>query len=248
MPFHIHVHHHPDQETAERLTKIERMLGQLLNNSEIAMSAYDDIKAKMQTALETIQKNTDLDTSILQTMNAQTDTIKQLKVQLDNAGTDQSKLLDLSSTMDQIIQQSQNEAAVKPAAITANTPVDPAAANTQNPAPSAPAPSTDPAPQPDPGPARSTSSSGDQYRQAVAGRTAGRGLTTSQVHQHHQPLRATRGGFSFWEDPMTEPASIRYKNPGAMWGSALAGLDQIAACSSRVSVACALAMSAMTRE
>ncbi|PAY07194.1 hypothetical protein CK489_15450 [Bradyrhizobium sp. UFLA03-84] len=158
MPFEVNVHHHLDQESAERLTTIERMLGQLLAQSETAMNAYDDIKAKMDTALETIQKNTDLDSSILQTMNAQTETIKQLKVQLDNAGTDQSALLELSSTMDQIIQKSQNEAAVKAAAITANTPVDPNAGSTQNqaPAPSAPAASNDPAQQPDPGPASTT--------------------------------------------------------------------------------------------
>lgn len=53
MRFEIHHFHHPDQATAERLERIERMLGQLIRNNEMLDPAVQSLldAAKAATAI-----------------------------------------------------------------------------------------------------------------------------------------------------------------------------------------------------
>jgi hypothetical protein len=50
---HIHIHNHPDKETAERLCRIEEMLGEIAENLESIMASFEELKAAQD---ETIVK------------------------------------------------------------------------------------------------------------------------------------------------------------------------------------------------
>lgn len=91
------------------------------------MPLIDDIKAKLDQANASIQKNTDLDQSILATLVADTQAIKDLKAALDAAiaAGDPARLQEVSDGMDALIAKSEAEALIKTNAITANTPAVP---------------------------------------------------------------------------------------------------------------------------
>jgi len=88
------------------------------------MALIDDIKAKLDQANASIDKNTDLDNSILATLAADTQAMKDLKAALDAAlaNGDQAKLQEVSTAMDALIAKSEAEAQKKADAVTANTP------------------------------------------------------------------------------------------------------------------------------
>jgi len=86
------------------------------------MGLIDDLQAKMDAANASIQKNTDLDDSIIAMLTAETQQIKDLKAALDAAGTDPAKLQALGEAMDALIAKSDAEAQKKADAVTANTP------------------------------------------------------------------------------------------------------------------------------
>ena len=67
------------------------------------MGLIDDLQAKMDAANASIQKNTDLDDSIIAMLTAETQQIKDLKAALDAAGTDPAKLQALGEAMDALI-------------------------------------------------------------------------------------------------------------------------------------------------
>ena len=120
---HTHeYYHHPDAVTAERLRRIENMLSEILSNTESSMSLLDDLSGKMDAANASIQRNSDLDDSILAALAAESQQIKDLKAALDAAGTDPVRLQALSDAMTALIAKSDAEAQKKADAITANTP------------------------------------------------------------------------------------------------------------------------------
>lgn len=128
MHIHIHHHHHGNEDpsvTAELNDKLDL----ILENQEALMSLIDDLQAKMDQATASIQKNSDLDDSIILALAADTQTIKDLKAALDTAGTDPAKLQALGQAMDAAIAKSEADAQKKADAIKAGTPAaDPAPA------------------------------------------------------------------------------------------------------------------------
>jgi chromosome segregation ATPase len=112
----------PESEVLVRLKSIERKLDLIHNRQETAMGLIDDLQAKMDAANASIQKNTDLDDSIIAMLTAETQQIKDLKAALDAAGTDPAKLQALGEAMDALIAKSDAEAQKKADAVTANTP------------------------------------------------------------------------------------------------------------------------------
>lgn len=81
----------------------------------------DDLIAQGQTALDQITKNTDLDNSIIALVNANTQTIKDLRAQLATAGTDPAKLEALGAIMDGLVSQGAAQGQAVADAVTANT-------------------------------------------------------------------------------------------------------------------------------
>jgi len=109
---HHYTHHH---------YPTDKLLQQI---KDFIMPLIDDIKAKLDQANASIQKNTDLDQSILATLVADTQAIKDLKAALDAAiaAGDPARLQEVSDGMDALIAKSEAEALIKTNAITANTP------------------------------------------------------------------------------------------------------------------------------
>jgi len=120
----IDVFHHfkLDPEVLERLEDIALKLNLVIGNQENTMALIDDLQGKMDAANASIQKNTDLDDSIIAMLTAETQQIKDLKAALDAAGTDPAKLQAVSDAMDALIAKSDAEVQKKADAVTANTP------------------------------------------------------------------------------------------------------------------------------
>ena len=117
-----HHYYHTDQDTAGRLRRIEQLLSDNTETLETMMTLLDDLSGKMDAANASIQKNSDLDDSILAALAAESQQIKDLKAALDAAGTDPARLQALSDAMTALITKSDAEAQKKADAITANTP------------------------------------------------------------------------------------------------------------------------------
>jgi hypothetical protein len=121
MRLHIY-HHHFEEEAPPWVVELKEVLGLINYRLETMMPLIDDLQTKMDAATASIQKNSDLDSSIIQMLNAESQQIKDLKAALDAAGTDPAKLQVLSDAMDQLIAKSDAEAQKKSDAVTANTP------------------------------------------------------------------------------------------------------------------------------
>lgn len=126
MRIHVVHHYELDEDTAERLCRIEKMLSELMDNSvtEILMPLLDELLNKAKANLAAVKANSDLDDSIIAVVTANAQTIKDLKAALDAAGTDPAKLQELSDTMDQIAAKVQEDTDKTSAAVTANTEVE----------------------------------------------------------------------------------------------------------------------------
>jgi hypothetical protein len=96
--------------------------GLILDRSDTIMALIDDLKQKMDAATASIQRNSDLDDSIITMLTAESQQIKDLKAALEAAGTDPQKLQELADAMDALITKSDAEATKKADAVTANTP------------------------------------------------------------------------------------------------------------------------------
>jgi hypothetical protein len=81
----------------------------------------DEILAQGETTLTQVTKNTDLDNSIIALVNANTQTIKDLRAQLEAAGTDPAKLAHLGEIMDSIASGATAQGQAVADAVTANT-------------------------------------------------------------------------------------------------------------------------------
>lgn len=99
----IHVYHHPDEETAERLCRIEEKLDIILDTQEIIMATMDDLKAS-------VQKNTDAEASVITLLKGISQQLKDAQAANDPAA--------IQAVIDQI---DANTAAAA-AAVVANTP------------------------------------------------------------------------------------------------------------------------------
>lgn len=65
MSIHIHIHTHPDEETAERLRRIDQRLGAIENNTETMMADIADIKPALDAIdVQVAKVKTDVDTLI----------------------------------------------------------------------------------------------------------------------------------------------------------------------------------------
>ncbi len=117
-----HHYHHTDPVTAERLRRIEAMLGIITGTLESIMPTLDELQAKAQATLSQVTNDTDIDNAIAKVVNDQRATITDLKAQLAAAGTDPAKLQALSDTLDSILNTDTSNAAIVSAAVTANTP------------------------------------------------------------------------------------------------------------------------------
>lgn len=113
----IHIHHHPDEETAERLCRIETMLGNILENQEDIM--IDTSKIIAAVAAE----KTKVD-SLIALANGQSATMKDLSAQLAAAiaANDPAALAQVQSDLDKAADDLSTETAAVGAAIDANTP------------------------------------------------------------------------------------------------------------------------------
>lgn len=122
----IDVFHHLklDTEVLEKLEVFSSKLNLVIENQENTMALIDDLQGKMDAANASIQKNTDLDDSIIAMLTAETQQIKDLKAALDAAiaAGDPAKLQAVSDAMDALIAKSDAEAQKKADAVTANTP------------------------------------------------------------------------------------------------------------------------------
>jgi hypothetical protein len=123
---HEHHHHHHSIEAREEvLRRLDSLLdinGLILDRSDTIMALIDDLKQKMDAATASIQRNSDLDDSIITMLTAESQQIKDLKAALEAAGTDPQKLQELADAMDALITKSDAEATKKADAVTANTP------------------------------------------------------------------------------------------------------------------------------
>lgn len=129
----IHVHFHGVPSDGEALGRIEKSLAQLvqamartLQTEGRILMTVDDLLAKSSQVLDQTKKNTDLDNSIITIVNHNNDVIKDLQKQLADAGNDPTKLQQLSDQLDAILNSETANGAAVAAAVTANTPVDPA--------------------------------------------------------------------------------------------------------------------------
>lgn len=102
-PMHLHIHHHPDKETAERLYRIEAMLGTVLNKQGKIMATMEDLKTS-------VQKNTDAEGSVIALLQGISQQLKDAQAANDPAA--------IQAVIDQI---DANTAAAA-AAVVANTP------------------------------------------------------------------------------------------------------------------------------
>lgn len=129
-PIHVHLHGLPSDSGA--LGRIEKNLAILVqaaartlqNEGRIQMTV-DDLLAKSQAVLDQTKKNGDLETSIIGIVNHNNDVIKDLQKQLADAGTDPTKLQQLSDQLDAILNSETSNATAVAAAVTANTPAAP---------------------------------------------------------------------------------------------------------------------------
>lgn len=90
MRFHIHHHHNYDND-------VTQLLGQLMANLQ-------DLQAKASAILTQVQNDTNINTAIAKVVDDYRSTISSLKQQLADAGQDQTKLQQLSDTMDAVLQ------------------------------------------------------------------------------------------------------------------------------------------------
>lgn len=99
----FHFYHHPDEETAERLCRIEEKLDIILDTQEIIMATMEDLKAS-------VQKNTDAEASVITLLKGISQQLKDAQAANDPAA--------IQAVIDQI---DANTAAAA-AAVVANTP------------------------------------------------------------------------------------------------------------------------------
>jgi hypothetical protein len=95
--------HHPDEETAERLRRIERMLGNIHERQELIMATLEDLKAS-------VQKNSDAEASVVTLLSGISQQLKDAQAANDPAA--------LQAVIDQIDANTASAAA----AVVANTP------------------------------------------------------------------------------------------------------------------------------
>jgi molecular chaperone GrpE (heat shock protein) len=100
MRIHIHHFHHPDEATAERLCRIEQMLGALM---ETIMATMDDLKAA-------VQRNTEVDSSVTTLLQGISQQLKDAKAANDPAA------------IQAVIDQLDKNTSTLSDAVTANTP------------------------------------------------------------------------------------------------------------------------------
>jgi hypothetical protein len=122
MKIEIHHLHHPDEETAERLVRIERMLGHIQRSQGFIMATMDDLKAA-------VTAETTVEGSLLTLLTSIAQQLQAAKNNNDPAAT--------QSVIDQI---NSNTKAMADA-ITANTPAAPTPSPPVTPPPETP-PST----------------------------------------------------------------------------------------------------------
>jgi chromosome segregation ATPase len=122
--YHLHFHSDRGHEAQPCPDNLQHKLSLILQILENLMPLIDDLQGKMDAATTSIQKNSDLDDSIIALLNAETQQIKDLKAALDAAGTDPAKLKAISDAMDALVAKSDAEAQKKADAVTANTPAD----------------------------------------------------------------------------------------------------------------------------
>lgn len=103
MRLEIHHFHHPDEATAERLCRIERMLGLIHERQELIMANMDDLKAA-------VQRNTDVDGSVTALLQGISQQLKDAKAANDPAA------------IQAIIDQLDGNTKTLTDAVTANTP------------------------------------------------------------------------------------------------------------------------------
>jgi len=117
MKFEIHHTSHPDEETAERLRRLERKLSNITQNMEFIM--IDTSKILAAVAAE----KTKVD-SLIALANGQTVTMKDLSAQLAAAiaSNDPAALAQVQKDLDQAATDLGTETAAVSAAIDANTP------------------------------------------------------------------------------------------------------------------------------
>jgi hypothetical protein len=95
--------YHPDEETAERLRRIERMLGNIHERQELIMATLEDLKAS-------VQKNSDAEASVVTLLSGISQQLKDAQAANDPAA--------LQAVIDQIDANTASAAA----AVVANTP------------------------------------------------------------------------------------------------------------------------------
>jgi hypothetical protein len=95
--------HHPDEDSAERLRRIERMLGNLHERQELIMATLEDLKAS-------VQKNSDAEASVVTLLSGISQQLKDAQAANDPAA--------LQAVIDQIDANTASAAA----AVVANTP------------------------------------------------------------------------------------------------------------------------------
>jgi hypothetical protein len=103
MRFEFHHFHHPDRGTAERLGRIENMLGIIHDRQEITMATLEDLKAS-------VQKNTDAEASVVTLLAGISQQLKDAQAANDPAA--------IQAVIDQIDANTTAAAA----AVVANTP------------------------------------------------------------------------------------------------------------------------------
>lgn len=115
----IDIYHHFVQGN-EALTLLKTIQSLI---TEKVMPLIDDLQAKADALLVSVQKNSDVDDSILEVVTGQAQTIRDLKTALDAAGTDPAKLAALGATMDQLAAKVDADSQKVADAVTANTKV-----------------------------------------------------------------------------------------------------------------------------
>jgi len=92
-----------------------------LKTLEKMMGILEDLQAKADATLASVNAETEIDDAIAQIVNDQRQTIIDLKAQLDAAGQDPAKLAALGETLDAILATNTANAKKVADAVTANT-------------------------------------------------------------------------------------------------------------------------------
>lgn len=82
MRFEIHHFHHPDEDTAERLERIEQMLGQILKGEGKIMASISDVNAA-------VAAQTTVEQSVIALLNGISQQLKDAQASGDPAAIDQ---------------------------------------------------------------------------------------------------------------------------------------------------------------